>query len=31
MDHELKVGDLIFSNGALSSVDDIAPVCDDSV
>lgn len=31
MDHELKVGDLIYSNGALASVDDNAPVSDDCV
>ena len=31
VDHELKVGDLIYSNGALASVDDNAPVSDDCV
>lgn len=31
VDHELKVGDLVYSNGALVSVDNNAPVSDDCV
>lgn len=31
VEHELKVGDLVYSNGALASVDDNAPISDDCV